>query len=226
HHARIETDPAGIHHLRRGRDTAKDQSYVLYVLGQAELARCRFPVGELTKAGVRAKARTLGLRTADKPDSQDVCFVTTAGGRQQLLAGRIPLHPGRVVDRAGETVGSVDAVELVTVGQRRGLGTSGGTSERRFVLSVDPGSGTVVAGPLADLLVERVDITEWSWVAGPLLEGTNVDVQCSAHGAPVPGRVEFASVVFDRPRRRVAPGQSVVVYLDDEVAGGATVYPG
>ncbi|MGH9276754.1 MAG: tRNA 2-thiouridine(34) synthase MnmA, partial [Acidimicrobiales bacterium] len=135
HHARIETDPAGIHHLRRGRDAAKDQSYVLYVLGQAELARSRFPVGELTKADVRATARALGLRTADKPDSQDVCFVTTAGGREELLAGRIPLHPGRVVDRAGETIGSVDAVELVTVGQRRGLGTSGGTSERRFVLS-------------------------------------------------------------------------------------------
>ena len=225
HHARVDTDAAGAHHLRRGADAAKDQSYVLYVLGQAELAGCRFPVGGLGKAGVRAKARDLGLRTADKPDSQDVCFVTTAGGRQQLLASRIPLHRGRVVDRAGRRVGEVEAVELVTVGQRRGLGTTGGTTERRFALSIDPATATVVTGSLDDLLVDRVNVAAWHWVGVPAADGTGVEVQCSAHGAAVPGRVEGSSVVLERPHRRVAPGQGVVLYRGDEVLGGGVARP-
>jgi tRNA-uridine 2-sulfurtransferase len=220
HHARRRTDRSGDHHLLRGADGAKDQSYVLYVLGQEELARCRFPVGELTKDEVRARARALGLRTADKPDSQDVCFVTTSGGRASLLAGRIPLTPGRVVDAAGRQVGRVDAVELVTVGQRRGLGTGGG--ERRFALSVDPGAGTVTAGGLADLMVDRVAVAAPVWVAGrPPAPDQPLEVQCSAHGRPVAARTDGPTVVFDQPQRRVAPGQSVVFYSGDEVLGGA-----
>ena len=137
---------------------------MLYVLGQAELARCLFPVGHLTKAEVRAHASSLGLVTADKPDSQDVCFITTAGGREAFLSPRIALTPGRVVGLDGAAVGRVDAVELVTVGQRRGLGTGGG--DRRFALSVDPSTGTVVAGSLADLHTDRVELTDLTWVGG------------------------------------------------------------
>jgi tRNA-specific 2-thiouridylase len=215
HHARVEPAETG-YRLLRGADPLKDQSYVLYVLGQAELARCRFPVGVLTKAEVRARATALGLPTADKPDSQDVCFVTTAGGREALLSSRIPLHAGRVVDRDGAQVGRVDALELVTVGQRRGLGTGGGA--RRYALSVDPATATVTVGEADDLLASSVDLTSLSWVDGPV-EGP-VEVQTSAHGDSVPATFDGTVVRFGTPQRRVAPGQSVVLYRGDEVLGG------
>ena len=214
HHARVVTE--GRHRLLRGADADKDQSYVLYVLGQQELSRCRFPVGTMTKADVRAKAAALGLPTAEKPDSQDVCFVTTSGGRRALLASRIPLHPGRVVDTTGADVGHVDAVELVTPGQRRGLGTGGGA--RRYALAVDATSRTVVVGSAADLHVGSVELTQVGWVHAPV-EG-EVEVQTSAHGPPVEATFHGTTVRFAVPQRRVAPGQSVVLYLGDEVLGG------
>ncbi len=221
HHARLVAsgDGARIHGIRllRGADRAKDQSYVLYVLGQEQLGRCLFPVGELTKAEVRAKARALGLRTAEKPDSQDVCFIATTGGRESFLGGRIPLHPGRVVDARGDEVGRVDAVELVTVGQRRGLGVAGG-GVRQFALAVDAATSTVTVGPLTGLMTDRVALTGLSWVAAAVTGP--VEAQTSAHGTPVPARLEGATVHFDRPQRRVAPGQSVVLYRGDEVLGG------
>ncbi|MDQ3640648.1 MAG: tRNA 2-thiouridine(34) synthase MnmA [Actinomycetota bacterium] len=211
HHARVEEG-----RLLRGADPLKDQSYVLYVLGQDELRQCRFPVGTMTKAEVRAKAAALGLPTADKPDSQDVCFVTTSGGREALLASRIPLHPGRVVDTAGAEVGRVDALELVTVGQRRGLGTGGGA--KRYAISVDPLAGTVVVGEAGDLLARSVELTQLCWVSEPV-EGP-VQAQTSAHGDAVDATFDGATVTFAEPQRRVAPGQSVVLYRGDEVLGG------
>ncbi len=217
HHARVRTGPDGRHRLLRGTDTAKDQSYVLYVLGQDELGRCRFPVGETTKIDVRQRAAALGLPTAAKPDSQDACFVTTSGGRPALLGSRMTLHPGRVVDTAGRTVGTVDAVELVTVGQRRGLGTGGGA--RRYALSVDPAAGVVVAGTHDELAVDEVELTEVTWTNGEPADG-EVLAQASAHGDAVAARVEGRTVRFASPRRRVAPGQSVVLYRGDEVLGG------
>ena len=127
HHARVTRSADGQWQLRRGADAAKDQSYVLSMLGQDQLSRVRLPVGELTKAEVRDRAAALGLRTAAKADSQDVCFITSTGGRADFLGSRIELHPGRVIDAAtGEAIGEVPAVELVTVGQRRGMGGDGG----------------------------------------------------------------------------------------------------
>ena len=235
HHARIRRDGDG-HRLLRGADAAKDQSYVLYVLGQRELARCLFPVGEITKTEVRARAAALGLRTADKADSVEVCFVTASGGRRELLRSRVGLRAGQVVESSGEVVGHVDATELVTVGQRRGLGTGGGA--RRYALSVDPSAGTVVVGDLADLMTDVVELTSVTWVGRPA--GGAVAAQCSAHGAPVqativgspvqatiagsPAQAQATlagpTVRFAEPHRRVAPGQSVVLYRGDEVLGG------
>ncbi|MGI9034002.1 MAG: tRNA 2-thiouridine(34) synthase MnmA [Acidimicrobiales bacterium] len=215
HHARI-VDDGGRHRLLRGADPLKDQSYVLYVLGQDELRRVRFPVGIMTKAQVRAEAAALGLPTADKPDSQDVCFVTTSGGREALLSSRIALHPGRVVDTAGAEVGRVDALELVTVGQRRGLGTGGGAT--RYALHVDTASRTVLVGDAADLLAESVALTELCWV-DEAVKGP-VQVQSSAHGDTVEATFDGTIVRFAEPRRRVAPGQSVVLYRGEEVMGG------
>jgi tRNA-specific 2-thiouridylase len=229
HHARIVTRADGTRRLARGADAAKDQSYVLYVLGQSELARTLLPVGDMTKDQVRAEARTLGLRTAAKPDSQDVCFITSTGGRRSFLGERLDLRPGRLVDESGRDVGSVEAVELVTVGQRRGLGLPGGGA-RRYVVDVDLPAATVRIGPEDELLCDQVALERVVWPDGtPPAAGTVAcEVQCSAHGTPRPARVEAvdddrAVVEFDRPVRRVARGQSVVLYEGDEVVGGGIV---
>ena len=215
HHARVYSRD-GVHRLARGADRAKDQSYVLYVLGQRQLASIRLPVGEMTKADVRARAASLGLRTAAKPESQDTCFVLASDGRRAFLSDRIPLRPGRVVDEVGVEVGRVDAVELVTVGQRRGLGVAGGPV--RYAVDVDTERGVVTVGEAGALLIDRVRLGGLTWidavVAGPVL------AQCRAHGEAVAARVADDTVWFDEPHARVAPGQSVVLYRGDEVVGG------
>ena len=215
HHARIKRDGDHVR-LLRGSDAAKDQSYVLYVLAQHQLGRCLFPVGEITKDEVRARAAELGLRTATKPDSVEVCFVTASGGREDLLRSRVGLHPGRVLDTSGEVLGHVDATELVTIGQRRGLGIGGGA--RRYALSVDPIGGTVVVGGLHELMTDAVALTDLTWVDGPATGA--VSAQSSAHGVAVDATFDGSTVHFAEPHRRVAPGQSVVLYRGDEVLGG------
>ena len=220
HHARVGYRD-GAWRLWRGADAAKDQSYVLHMLGQDTLARTLLPVGHLTKAQVRARATALGLRTAAKPDSQDVCFITSHGGRQSFLGERLRLTPGRVVDADGVDVGRVAATELVTIGQRRGLGLAGGGAPR-YAVSVDVGAGTVTVGGAGDLLTDEVPLGDVSWVDEPV--GGPVEVQCSAHATPRPADFDIhAGVVrFDRPAPRVASGQSVVLYWGDEVQGGGT----
>ena len=222
HHARVERG-ADRWHLRRGADRAKDQSYVLHVLGQDVLGRALLPVGHLDKADVRAQAAALGLRTADKPDSQDVCFISATGGRSAFLGARVALTPGLVVDGRGRPVGSVPAVELVTIGQRRGLGLPGGGAPQ-FATAVDVATGTVTVGPAADLLVDELAVEGLAWV-GPAVAG-RVEVQVSAHGTAHAGHVtpagERARIRLAEPVRRVAPGQSVVLYHGDDVLGGGT----
>ncbi|MEY2464842.1 MAG: tRNA-uridine 2-sulfurtransferase [Acidimicrobiaceae bacterium] len=220
HHARVVTRPNGSRRVARGADAAKDQSYVLYMLGQRQLARTLLPVGDRTKADVRAIAAEMGLRTATKPESQDVCFITAGTRRAGFLAPRLAFTPGRVVDRASrDEVGRVDAVELVTVGQRRGLGLPGGT-DPRYVVDVDVATATVTVGSPNDLLVDAVTLGALEWADGPV-RGP-VLAQCSAHGAPRPGVYDPATstLAWDRPERRVAPGQSVVLYDGDQVVGG------
>ncbi|MHB8670228.1 MAG: tRNA 2-thiouridine(34) synthase MnmA [Acidimicrobiales bacterium] len=223
HHARVE-ERDGRFRLRRGADAGKDQSYVLYMLGQDQLSRCLFPVGAMEKSEVRRRASELGLRTADKPDSQDVCFVTATGGRTAFLAPRLSLRPGRVIDGEGVEVGAVDAVELVTVGQRRGLGVAGG--RRRYVLDVDVARAIVRVGDLDEVPVPELSLAQVCWVDRPV-EGP-VLVQCGAHGRPRPAILERGGtrVRFERPEPRVAPGQSVVSYVGDEVVGGGVVVAG
>jgi tRNA-uridine 2-sulfurtransferase len=219
HHARVTQVAGGPWQLQRGADPAKDQSYVLYMLGQHQLGRILLPVGNLTKSEVRGRASALGLRTATKPDSQDVCFISRRGGREAFLGDRIPLRPARLIDMDGDPIGELPAVELVTVGQRRGLGSpeAGG---RRYVVAVDAPSATVTVGPLDALLVRDIDVAEAAWVDGPPDPDERLMVQMSAHGRPVPGRWAGQSVVVEEPVRRVAPGQSVVLYRGDAVVGG------
>ncbi len=228
HHARRVALPGDRFSLRRGADRQKDQSYVLAVLGQRELARTLFPVGELTKAEVRDEARRLGLRTAAKPDSQDVCFIHSDQGREGFLRSRIRLHSGRLVDGGtGTDLGPVDAVELVTVGQRRGMG-HGPDGRRRFVTAVDVGSRRVTVAPLEAACAEVVQLHTVTWVdgapGGPDGAGrtapTTVIAQCSAHGRPVPATATQVrgglEVRFASPQRPVAPGQTVALYDPDQ----------
>lgn len=222
HHARVRSC-GGWFVLERGADRTKDQSYVVHMLDQAQLARTLFPVGELRKSDVRRMAAERGLRTASKPDSQDVCFITSTGGRERFLGKRIPFHPARVIDTRGSVLGQIDSIELVTVGQRRGLGLSGG-GPKRYVVDVDRTTATVVVGDDADLLRRAVTVRAVSWVAAPA--SGDVLVQCSAHGPARPAALEpteaGAIVRWAEPERRVAPGQSVVFYdlADRRVLGG------
>ncbi len=214
HHANIGRAHGGGYTLERGSDTAKDQSYVVHMLDQAQLARTMFPVGGMQKADLRALASSIDLRTATKPDSQDVCFITSTGGRTAFLGDRIPFHSGTVVDTDGTRLGEVESVELVTVGQRKGIGLPGG-GPKRYVLDVDAESATVTVGTDADLLRDELVVEQVSWVddavEGPVL------VQCSAHGRAMPATISTDGdrslvVRWDEPQRRIAPGQSVVAY--------------
>jgi tRNA-specific 2-thiouridylase len=223
HHARIGRRD-GRFTLQRGADRVKDQSYVVHMLDQVALARTLFPVGRFAaKAELRAVAASLGLRTAAKPDSQDVCFITSRGGRRDFLGRRLPFHSAAVIDTGGTTLGRVDAVELVTIGQRKGLGLAGG-GPKRFVVDVDRATSTVVVGSESELHRDRLAVRGVTWVDEEV--GGDVLVQCSAHGAPQPAVVvvggDELDVQWHTPQRRIAPGQSVVLYdpTDTFVLGG------
>lgn len=225
HHARVDTGPDGRFRLRRGVDAAKDQSYVLAMLGQRELRLTRLPVGLLTKDAVRARASALGLRTASKPESMDVCFIRK-GGRVGFLAERAPdsARPGPIVDRTGRRVGSHHGVGRFTVGQRRGLGVAAATP--RYVLGVDSASATVTIGGRDELLSEAVVLRDLTFVDRPVGDAAPVRAQTRAHGTPVAARLSGATLRFDEPARRVAPGQLVALYRGDAVVGSGTATSG
>jgi tRNA-specific 2-thiouridylase len=230
HHARRRVNANGRFRLCRGADPLKDQSYVLAMLGQDQLARTLFPVGEMTKAQVREEAARLGLRTATKPDSQDVCFIRSDEGRLGFLGSRLALHAGRLVDHdSGDDLGPVEAVELVTVGQRRGMGHSS-DGRRRFVTAVDVPARRVSLGPPEAAHTAEVRLHTVTWVdSGPDTPGgghgeasgagMGAIAQCSAHGRPVSSVVrsdgDGLAVRFSTPQRRIAPGQTVALYDPD-----------
>jgi tRNA-specific 2-thiouridylase len=232
HHARVDRE-SGRPRLLRGADAAKDQSYVLSCLTERELDYLLLPIGALTKPDVRSIAASLCLPTAAKADSQDVCFVlggSGSSGRERFLSERLTLHPGVVVDAcSGEEVGSVPAVELVTLGQRRRLGGGGhggkgserrdGGPERRFAVKVDVERRRVEVGPESGLLGTEVLLTERTWVHSALAVGTEVLAQASAHGHAFEAIVTPDGLGYLRARRRVAPGQTVALYVGDEVVG-------
>ncbi len=158
-------------------------------------------------------AERMSLRTAGKPDSQDVCFITSTGGRETFLGSRIPFRSGTMVDTSGNRIGDVAAVEMVTVGQRRGLGLPGG-GPKRYVVDVDVPNATVIVGTDADLFGATLNATRLTWINEPV--AGHVLVQCSAHGEPRGAQLEVtggeALLTWVEPQRRVAPGQSVVFY--------------
>ena len=225
HHARIGLGSGGSLTLERGADAAKDQSYVVHMLDQSALNRTLFPVGDIDKTEVRRLAVEMGLRTATKPDSQDVCFITSTGGRETFLGDRITFRPGRVIDTEGHPLGDVDAVEMITIGQRRGIGLPGG-GPKRYVVDVDVPNATVVVGDDADLLGGSMTVERVTWTDVPI--AGEVLAQCSAHGAAQRATIavdgSVVELVWSTPQRRIAPGQSVVFYdlADRCVLGGGS----
>ena len=214
--------------LYRSADRAKDQSYVLSTLGSEALAFARFPVGAQTKDETRALARSLELRTADKPDSYEICFVPDgdAAGFVERLAGADALPGGEIVDADGSVLGEHGGVHRYTVGQRRGLGL--GIAEKRYVIEVDAPSRRVVVGPGELLARGGLEAERVRWFAGPPPTGSALTVQIRAHGDPITATVDpigddGAIVRFDAPERGIAPGQLVAFYDGDETLGGGTI---
>ena len=215
--------------LLRGLDPAKDQSYMLHMLGQRALARSLFPVGELPKAETRALAERFGLPVATKPDSQELCFAPS-GDAGSYARENLPqlVREGEVVDSAGAVIGRHDGAFAFTIGQRRGIGVAAG--ERRYVLNVDPDANRVVVGP-GELLERRGLVADRvSWIAGgPPGEGPfEAEVRIRHRGSDVLCAVEPLGqdrirVEFGSPQRAVAPGQSAVLYRGDEVLGGGRI---
>lgn len=230
HHARVMARD-GRHFLIRGADDQKDQSYVLGYLTEDQLGRLLLPIGAMHKSEVRSHAERLGLRTWDKPDSQDVCFIEASKGREVFLRQRIELTSAVIVDGvSGEVVGSTTGAELMTVGQRRGV-VPARDGERRFVAKVDLDARRVEVGRLEDILIETIALDEASvtFSHDDLVDGTAVLAQWSAHGHAKGATLRRGarwSLELDEPARPVAPGQSVVFYRASEptiVEGAAIV---
>lgn len=234
HYVRTDQDASGQWHLRRGEDAGKDQSYVLHMLGQAQLSRSLFPVGAMPKATTRELAHRYGLGVADKPDSQEVCFVPGtdhAAFIEELVPSMV--REGAIVDQDGHEVGTHQGAWRFTVGQRRGLGVS--MPEPRYVLRVDAGANQVMIGP-SELLARRgLAADRVRWIAGaPPSDGPfEAEVRIRYKGTdapavitPIPERAADAwsvRVEFGAPQRAIAPGQSVVFYRGAEVLGGGRI---
>ena len=228
HYVRTSHDETGRWHLLRGADPTKDQSYMLHMLGQRELARSLFPVGGLPKADTRRHAERLGLSVASKPDSQELCFAPSgdAGGFLRQIAPGL-MREGEVVDPDGRVLAHHAGAAAFTIGQRRGLGVS--RPEPTYVLEVDIAANRIVVGP-GELLSRRGLIADRvSWVAGePPSEGPfEAEVRIRYRGEDVPSVLETVGdrlrVTFRSPQRGVAPGQSVVAYHGEELLGGGRI---
>ena len=225
HHARLAD---GV--LRRSVDAGKDQSYVLAVLTREQLAHAIFPLGDTTKAGVRAEAAARGLAVADKPDSHDICFIAD-GDTRGFLERRLGTAPGPILDaETGAVVGSHSGSFGFTVGQRRGLRLDRPAPDGRprYVHSLDPAANRVFVAPGELLDVDEITATRpvWTGIAAPT-GALDCSVQLRAHGMVGPARVavdgELVTARLARPQRGVATGQAVVLYDEDTVLGSATI---
>ena len=229
HYARVGRDETDRLVLRRGIDAGKDQSYFLFSLTQEQLACAVFPIGMLPKDEVRDYARRRRLPVADKPDSQEICFIPDHDYRA-FVARRVPdsAREGAVVDESGHVLGSHAGIHRFTVGQRRGLGLSSTTGAPMYVLALRPADQQVIVGPKASLERTRLTASGMNWiVAEP--EGTlRVAAQIRHRHQAAPAHVRSlgggrADVVFDAPQLAISPGQAVVFYNGDAVVGGGWI---
>lgn len=228
HYARVDLDPAtGRYRLKRGADAAKDQSYFLFTLDQAQLSHAMFPIGDLDKTAVREQARELGLAVAEKPDSHEICFVADGNHAAFLERQGQSAEAGAIRDLTGRVVGRHQGVHRFTVGQRKGLGLS--SPIPLYVVGIDADGNSVTVGPKEAL--ERADLTasRVNWIAGVAPEpGARITARIrhrhrEAAAAVDPIGPDRARVAFDEPQSAVAPGQAVVFYDGDVVVGGGWI---
>lgn len=228
HYAQVSQGPDGRWRLHRGLDRSKDQSYFLFSLTQVQLAHALFPVGGLNKADVRAHARRLGLPVADKPDSQEICFVT-GGDYAAFVAAQAQSAPqgGIIRDARGDALGTHDGIHRFTVGQRKGLGVS--ARAPLYVLTIDPETRDVTVGPKAALERTRLRARGVNWLAVDAPDAwMRVSAQIRHRHVAADARVRAlangeAEVEFDEPQIAIAPGQAVVFFNEDLVVGGGWI---
>jgi len=229
HYARLRTEDDGSVGLHRAVDPGKDQSYVLGVLTQHQLRHSLFPLGVSHKSEVRAEADRRGLQVAQKPDSHDICFIPD-GDTGGWLRDRLGVGSGDIVDAAsGQVLGSHEGAYGFTVGQRRGLriGTPAPDGRPRFVLDIEPVTGTVTVGPREQLTVDRIEGVRPRWCGDAPSEPVHATVQLRAHGASHRAVVSVADgeivVELLDPAQGIAPGQAAVVYDGSRVVGSCTI---
>ncbi|MDD5305243.1 MAG: tRNA 2-thiouridine(34) synthase MnmA [Elusimicrobia bacterium] len=228
HYARIENG-----RLLKALDPAKDQSYFLYSLGAKALSRAEFPVGSLSKDAVRAKARELGLKTADKAESMETCFVPNRDVRGFVAAHADAAAPGiasgPIRDREGRELGRHTGLASYTVGQRSGLGLSG--PEPRYVVRLDPVGNALIVGGTDELQARAITVGAMTWSGEPPKGTFRAEVRIRHRHTPAAASIEqnddgTATMRFDEPQRAPAPGQSAVIYSGDIVVGGGTILRG
>jgi tRNA-specific 2-thiouridylase len=213
--------------LRRGRDPRKDQSYFLFSLRQTQLRHSLFPLGAMEKTEIRAIARELGLKTADKVDSQEICFVPGNDYKAFLRShlGEKEFHPGGIYDKEGNRLAEHEGIEMFTIGQRKGL--PGGSARPRYVIDIDPEANRVIVGDAEDLITGEFEIDNALWHMDALEPfDVTVKIRYAHPGAAAtvyPGENGTARVCFRAPQRAVTPGQAAVCYSGDQVLGGGWI---
>jgi tRNA-specific 2-thiouridylase len=217
---------AGKSLLKKGADPRKDQSYVLYGLRPEELARLVLPLGKLTKKEVREIARSLRLPAAERPESQEICFIGEEGYAKFIEnLSTSSSEPGRIVDKAGNTLGSHKGICHYTIGQRKGLGIS--FSDPRYVTAIDPLNNLIRVGKREEVLERAIEVAGLNWLASPPSRSFRATVKIRSMMDDVPATIELcnghATVLFDDPQWAPAPGQSAVFYLDETVLGGGII---
>ncbi len=212
--------------LTRGADRQKDQSYFLFTLTQAQLARARFPVGALDKAAVREEARRLGLNVAEKKDSQEICFVA-AGEHPEFVGARAAMPTGAIRDRDGHVLGRHEGIHRFTIGQRKGLGLATGIP--LYVVGIDAEDASVTVGPREALERDTLTASRVNWIAGetpasPIRASARIRYRHQEAPATItPVGDDHVRVAFDVPQSAVTPGQAVVFYEGDVVLGGGWI---
>lgn len=227
HYARIE-EQDGKFVLKKALDETKDQSYVLYSMTQDQLAHTMFPLGGMRKTEVRAIAQVCGFVNAEKPDSQDICFVPNGDYASviELQTGKRPVE-GNFMDKQGNVLGRHKGVIHYTIGQRKGLGIS--STEPLYVCGICPASGNVVLGSNDDLFSREADVSDFNWISGEVPGG---EFRCKAKiryrqpeqwATVLPTGADTVHITFDEPQRAITPGQATVLYDGDIVLGGGTI---
>ena len=228
HYGRVRKNEEGNYELLKGVDAGKDQSYVLFTLRQRELSRLLLPVGEYPKDEIRRIAADSGLLVANKPDSQEICFIPNNNYRE-FVSERVKPRPGNLVNIEGDVLGSHPGIQFFTIGQRRGLGLNGNTEKPLYVTRIDADSNEVVLGSSEDLYRTSLWASRVNYISGDAptdMTGVTAKIRykaSEARASVIPLDDNWAEIRFEDPQRAVTPGQAVVFYSDERILGGGYI---